>query len=205
MANPERMRKLAMRLYALSVKTKDPEFVELLIARAAEYFDRANALDAAQPALPPSRRRERADLFASRWVFPTVPNAADVFVATEMWMLVQLAIVLLIVWSNFVYSWTQTGYLPILIGWFMARVITGVGWRLWHWRHGLPVPATEPFHKNLIAHKTIAVEATDNIQVAPQYSVQSVKPVDPEEARHWVERLERQLKRRQTRSAHMAT
>jgi hypothetical protein len=100
-----------------------------------------------------------------------------------MWKLVQLAIVLLIVWSNFVYSWTQTGYLPVLIGWFMARVITGVGRRLWHWRHGLPVPATEPFHKNLIAHKTIAVEATDNIQVAPQYSVQSVKPVELEEVR----------------------
>jgi hypothetical protein len=57
MVNPEHMRKLAMRLYALAVKTKDPEFVELLITRAAEYFDRANALEAAQPAVPPSHRR----------------------------------------------------------------------------------------------------------------------------------------------------
>ena len=56
MVNPEHMRKLAMRLYALAVKTKDPEFVELLITRAAEYFDRAN-LEAAQPAVPPSHRR----------------------------------------------------------------------------------------------------------------------------------------------------
>jgi hypothetical protein len=73
-----------------------------------------------------------------------------------MWKLVQLAIVLLIVWSNLVCGWTQNDYMPVLIGVLLARVITGVGWRLWHWRHGLPVPATEPFHKNLIAHKTIA-------------------------------------------------
>jgi hypothetical protein len=64
------------------------------------------------------------------------------------------------------------------------------------------VEKTEPFHKNLIAHKAIAAEATDNIQASPQYSVKSVNAVDPEEVRHWVER---QLKRRQTRSAHMAT
>jgi hypothetical protein len=74
-----------------------------------------------------------------------------------------------------------------VIGVLLARVITGVGWRLWHWRHGLPVGPVEPFHKNLIAYKTIAAEAN---------SAQSANAVDPEEVRHWVERLERQLKPR---------
>jgi hypothetical protein len=112
-----------------------------------------------------------------------------------MWKFVQLAIVLLIVWSNLVYGWTQNGYMPVLIGVLLARVITGVGWRLWHWRHGLPVGPVEPFHKNLIAHKAIATEATDHTSAAHQYSVQSVKPVDPEELRYWAAKLMQSISR----------
>jgi hypothetical protein len=111
------------------------------------------------------------------------------------WKLIQGGIVAAFVYWNIIVGWTDNVFVPVVIGIFVARVLTGIAWRLSCWRNGIPVEKTEAFHKNLIAHKAIAAEATDNIQVSPQYSVQSAKPVDPEEVRRWVERLERHLKR----------
>jgi hypothetical protein len=34
---------------------------------------------------------------------------------------------------------------------FAARIVTGIGWRLHHWWHKLPVPEVRPFHCN--AHR----------------------------------------------------
>jgi len=66
-----------------------------------------------------------------------------------MWKAVQLSIVLPIVWSNMVYGWTPNGYVPVLIGIFAARVLTGVCWRIRCWRRGIPVGEVRPFHENI--------------------------------------------------------
>jgi hypothetical protein len=111
------------------------------------------------------------------------------------WKLIQGGIVAAFVYWNIIVGWTDNGYVPVVIGIFVARVFTGIAWRLSCWRNGIPVEKTEPFHKNLIAHKAIAVETADNIQVAPQYSVQSVKPVDPEELRDRAAKLMQSISR----------
>jgi hypothetical protein len=49
MANPEQLRLLAERMLTLAMDTSDQEFKHLLTARAAEYLERAQALEAATP------------------------------------------------------------------------------------------------------------------------------------------------------------
>ena len=71
--------------------------------------------------------------------------------ATQVWKFVQLAIILPIVWSNLVWSWTENGYLPALIGIMLAFVVSEICFdlRLW-WqkrrlinqqRHPPPLPS----------------------------------------------------------------
>ena len=52
-----------------------------------------------------------------------------------MWKVIQLSIVLPIVWSNLVWEWTTSLYLPVLIGIMLAFVTSEICFdlRLW-WR-----------------------------------------------------------------------
>ena len=53
--------------------------------------------------------------------------------ATQVWKFVQLAIILPIVWSNLLWSWTENGYLPVLIGIMLAYVVSEICFDLRMW------------------------------------------------------------------------
>ena len=60
MADPQSLRRIAVKLLAMALDSANPHFVRALVAKAIEHLDRASDLEAAS-ALPPRASRDASE------------------------------------------------------------------------------------------------------------------------------------------------